>query len=288
MLEHGHSIDGRTLGKAPLSKVLAMFWTTRLPQKERGGNVRDDSPHNAINHHVESTFNPEQYDFVVVTLGYLNALAKGKVMKPHKEQFPMLCQRIRTCFLDQTSTPSFGKAVTDGVLDLISDFQRVYPNLVPALHAAFMVAGTLGVIQADIRAREYLMHAIDGTLTHKNKKLFQKVEHTEFIDKHPRQASTSERQPLSRWEVWCLGEAFAQTVLMQSKEAALEISQLPALRNFYQIENGHCVGEDLYWPEDDFLRINGRIGELTLDTISLFFKGEVAEKLIEPGLRGRS
>ena len=234
-------------------EVAGVFLDFIYPPVRRGGNRRDNltsyyrpgSSHtvwqssanyirNSADYHVESSFNREQRMYVSQTMSFLDALVQGKLIANTAQAPVNLAQRVSEHFLGQEKTnQSFQLALVAGTLDVLSDFQKFYPNLMPALLALMTLGGSSGTAIAIEKQKSGLENAISGKLEVDS----QMVEDRSFVGQNPRDPiGLPMYNDTFEYEVWCSGKAFANALMEQYAQAALLLVQMPQVHENYQAE----------------------------------------------------
>lgn len=248
--------QGEKLGTTPLGEVYAHFAHFIPPYPFRGGEHRknvqpyhkavtqcgNQQPMTADDYHVESSFTPEQRRFISTTAAYLNALAQGKVFDQTADvKEGQLSDRIHDHML-ALDYLSYQWALKNAILALITDFANLYPNLTPALYGLFIAGGSAGTAQAIRFARNDLENAVSGLISNENVDKVKVAPHDYFIGLNPHCPIHSPSH-VYKYEVWCSGETFAQTILKHSRTAALSLSQVPRIRHSYVYNDSTFPGE---------------------------------------------
>lgn len=246
--EQQTSIDVRMrVGATPFNQVFEAF-EGFLPPDDLGrgghrrlevkpfqepGQVRGSAKYNP-DYHVESSFNDEQYKYVTAAVVYLSYLARG-TSPASTGPVGDFSTRVQAHFLNQEGKPSFKHALTDSTKDLLSDFGEYHPNLLPAMWATYVSGGGRGTEIALNNSRLFLQSAIHGELTQENAGLFLTPPRNAFVMEHPLNIWTFTQGRNRDYEVWCLGQAFAHTLMSQAKRAALNLSQIPHINDSYDV-----------------------------------------------------
>ena len=230
----------------PTYTEVAQAFSTFTPPYDRGGIRRPQLPFYSErilepglprkyskDYHVETSFTPEQQRYVRQTLSYMSALAeKGEVFTPTEVHTQPLSEKITHHALKRIEHEElrFGDAVGDGVLDLLADFGKIYPHLMPAMHALFGLAGAEGMAIAVSLSSPDLSTAITIGSEH----IKNSLNRNNFIQRHPGYI----RQP-EEYEVACTGEALANTIIAQAKISATALAQDPLILQKYNPKNDH-------------------------------------------------
>lgn len=232
MGEHTSKSDGTfripahhlSLGQTPFADVHRLFserpkidevpgvWPTFPARQPRMTSSTPD-------YGVMTSFNSEQLPYIITALNYLNRLMMGEVYGDQAVQpIPSLQERM----IEDTATNyplSFQGVVKQAIEDTMEDFSDLYPNLTPALFHSFFGVGTQGIRQALVLSANYLDLVRTGSLTTDNLKSVQ-IPKSEFSKQHPKNRPPGEN-PL--YEMHCIGEKVARTILNQSAQAAIRI-----------------------------------------------------------------
>lgn len=189
-------------------------------------------------YHTETSFSPEQAQYVSRTLGYLYALLSGKPF--NGPQATPLSQKIQNRYIPGDS---FTSAIAYGFQDTLSEFGERYPTLTPVLQAIYGTGGSRVTFSAIGHSERFVSNAIDGKLTHENKKEFGNISRDRFIRRNITENNDGENG--YDFEERCSGISIALGIIEQAKNAALAIA--PSL-------NGKTPrGEYIHTPSDVYI-----------------------------------
>ncbi len=203
-------ISADYLNRLPSSEeVKDAFSTFKVPMHihDLGGCPIDKTPltkpgyYDSKDYHVESTFNTEQRPYVVSTLTLLNAMAMGKL-----DESPSFGTRLLNSVTALKLPTHFDEELVKVNLEQLADFHERFPNLDPAVAAIYQIAGASGTSVAidESYARHISLTSPDDKPIPRHK----------FFGHH-RSIPGFEL----RYEVWCAGEAFAQTMIRETRAA---------------------------------------------------------------------
>jgi len=243
------------LGTASFSEVSKTFETVRQPRHSRdlGGyatpaRVPYYKPGDTIfshilqtgkisgpvqdTHHVQTSFTPEQSKYISMVNAYLVNLTRGKSFADTNLQLLPLSQRIIDNFIQQSEPRYFSLAVMESVLDLYATFQEVYPNIMPALHAMFHLAGAEGSEVAIRLTSDFLQEEMRNSSPSSD---FNRTPHfhADFVMPHGRGDKQPQEMKQVEFEVWCGAEAVAQAIGYESLVAAEKLGKYPNITNLY-------------------------------------------------------
>lgn len=194
-------------------------------------------------HHVKTYFSDEEMPYINATVAYLNLLANGYFFGEAQEAPKPLSNKIVNRYMEQIRSPSYNKAVDQGIFDLLDEFQKRYPNLMPALRTLYLKLGAHGTGIAIARTIGDLERVMAGEINKDDIKRMVIRPRKEFIGFN-REYNESWRRTGKTYERWCTGQAFARTIAQQSLQAALEIAETPQADNYsYQNETDVGIGK---------------------------------------------
>ncbi len=197
----------------------------RTPSHEPG--TRDQNHEYAADYHVESDYNPAQYELIGVTMGCFNLLVNGAAPQFSPREMLPFSSRIVENFIAQDGDPSFTQALYESSLNLCSDFKVCCPNLMPAFKIIMENGGATGFVRTLTPMRMALDFALDGSLTEDNKRTFWSMHHSFFVAEFPitMLGSYPFREEFLTSESLCPAEGFVQSIVLEAKKAALELAK---------------------------------------------------------------
>lgn len=182
--------------------------------------------------HVESTFNEAQREYIGLCVAGLNKLTRGEIFLS-TTQLPTLTNRIEQHFLEDGSAKYlFRRSVALGTIEVFDAFGLQYPNLTPALAGMTTVAGKQGTILAVQKSGELLEFALKQQQGDTIQHLVPELAGNNFYAR--RNYGRADGKPLAKpLEIWCLGEAFARSIIRSAGEAALKLANVPGVGDLY-------------------------------------------------------
>lgn len=199
-------------------------------------------------YHVETQFTPEQSELVMATMACLNGLLRGRTFNHNSRPVLPFSTRVANAFLVQEENPSFSQPLNDSLLGLLDNFKDSYPNLMPALKVIMFNGGAIGFRRALMPMRLALRFSIQGVLTEENKRTFFGIDHEMFVGQHPMtvfNARWTIPDDLLTFETWCPADGAVQTLVLETKEAALHLSRMEGVRGYYVGEKENGIIEEL-------------------------------------------
>lgn len=228
----------RMLRDIPYAEVAQVFRGFVSPLRTgffgtRGGHDVKRTPHNP-HHRVESSFSAEQRPYVITALGCLNVIARGIPYETAFKGTTRYSSVMEGRVANGTIPPRFSILLMMADIDLLHYFGQLHPNLLPALEAAFDVAGAEGMVAAITSSTDFLYGACSGKL---NKHTIDASSNEEnFFNSHDRLiVDTIGSKPYPKlksgpYEVWCSGEALAQTLMREAKVGAIALARNPVYK----------------------------------------------------------
>ena len=202
------------------------------------GKERDPGGDYHHAYHVESSFTTEeQIKYAGTAVAYLDLLVLGEPVGIDATPTVPFAKRLEEKFLAQTGKRKrFYDAFTEAMEDELTEFQKRYPNLMPALDAVYRAGGGVGTLFAAYNGRSFLKQAIAGESLvpspMRQEYKGHKFDHSHFVMRHPQIAAMLAGWPVN-YEVWCTGEPLANTLLEQSIQAAKNLAKIPDVRKGY-------------------------------------------------------
>jgi len=244
------SLDIRIVSKIPFEIVKDAFDGFIPPDEkgaERGGLVvpkptflnkhpdtRNLCPYSP-GYHRESSFTPTQERFVNASFYTMNMLALGLSHEGQPITARTFSERIVYEGINGYKG-DFREPFYRAIHQLLIDWGNLYPNLIPATKAAFKVAAVEGIGEASDNTWFAMRDARAGKLNSVNIDGYQNsnVLHERFLRPHVKAASKKDPTRIDcsvDYEVRCLAEPFAKTLIREAKIAAVILARDPSIAN---------------------------------------------------------
>jgi hypothetical protein len=238
-LHHGYEQVAAAFAVIDYSPLEGRGGITRADERPRATRVTSRrAPHPDL--HVESTFDAEQREYIALCVAGLNKLTRGEVLASAKK-LPTLLDRIQGRFLaDGSAHGLFRQSVAESTISLFDQFGAEYPNLTPALEGMARIAGVEGAIIAIGKSGELLRVVQDERKARATQhplpdlRFVPNLTGSSFMLTHNTKQWSDELPEGGPYEIWCLGEAFARSIIRNAGDAALKLAQVPGVIEEYK------------------------------------------------------
>lgn len=290
--------DINTLISTPYSEVSTVFSGFIPPQalrRYRGGHVvnrptyADRCPFTADEnfapgYRLESSFDPVQRGYAFAALHCLDEIALGRSPVGEAASYRAL---VKNNVL--SGKEGFRAALYQADIDLLKHFGVLHPNLMPAMRAVYLLAGFQGLTEAVNSSEDFLRMAYMGEMSETNITEVQEnlLAHYRFVGAKkgvtPKSLSRSDggfsADDPYIYEIRCLGELAAKTLIKESGYAAIELTTEESYRD--------RVKAVLAYLDQDPNATNGKVAEMLKITVDdLSSKARVNSTVLQTQLQG--